>query len=346
MADLKVTAFPAATVIDPATALVPIVTAGGPATEKATIAQLVARVPYRVASAATYYQQGIDFHVTMTTADFLDLPAAPLLGESYEAKASSTGAGAVLRDAGAVLTIDGAATYTLGAYECVTLRYNGTEWEASRHGGGGSTPTGTGFVHVTGGVQDGAAALVQNADVGAAAAIALTKLGIGAANEVVTTNTGATAIQSRKIVDANVATGAAVAVTKLASGASGQNLRMASGVPSWNGECGGTEVSLAVGGTTVTALAVGANTLALVTGTGATTVQGIAAPSPAYAKRITVWNDTNATITFANENAGASASDRISTGNGSDDSLTIAGKRAEFIYSVAKARWGKTNYPP
>jgi hypothetical protein len=32
-------------------------------------------------------------------------------------------------------------------------------------GGGGSTPTGTGFIHVTAGVQDGAAALVQTADI-------------------------------------------------------------------------------------------------------------------------------------------------------------------------------------
>lgn len=219
-------------------------------------------------------------------------------------------------------------------------------------GGGGSTPTGTGFVHVTGGVQDGAAALVQNADVGASAAIALSKLGIGAADEVVTTNTGATAIQSRKIVDANVATGAAIAVTKLATATNGMQLTVSGGVPTWvapvgpSGTCGGTEVSLAVGGTTVTALAVGNNTLVVVTGTGATTIQGMAAPSPAFAKRLTVWNDTNATITFANENAGASAADRVLTGNGADDALTLAGKRAEFIYSVSKARWGKSNYPP
>jgi hypothetical protein len=39
-----------------------------------------------------------------------------------------------------------------------------------------ATPTGTGFVHITAGVQDGAAALVVNADVNAAAAIAGTKI--------------------------------------------------------------------------------------------------------------------------------------------------------------------------
>lgn len=45
--------------------------------------------------------------------------------------------------------------------------------------GGGSTPTGTGFRHVTAGVEDGAAALVVNADVDAAAAIASSKLADG-----------------------------------------------------------------------------------------------------------------------------------------------------------------------
>lgn len=55
-------------------------------------------------------------------------------------------------------------------------------------GGGGSTPTGTGFRHVTAGTEDGAAALVQNADVGASAGIVGSKL---AANLVITTSAAA-----------------------------------------------------------------------------------------------------------------------------------------------------------
>lgn len=43
-------------------------------------------------------------------------------------------------------------------------------------GGGGATPTGTGFRHVTAGAEDGAAALVVNADVSASAAIVGSKL--------------------------------------------------------------------------------------------------------------------------------------------------------------------------
>lgn len=41
---------------------------------------------------------------------------------------------------------------------------------------GSTTPTGTGFTHITAGVQDAAAKLVENADVAAAAAIAGTKI--------------------------------------------------------------------------------------------------------------------------------------------------------------------------
>jgi hypothetical protein len=43
-------------------------------------------------------------------------------------------------------------------------------------GGGGTTPTGTGFTHITSGTQDAAAKLVENADVAAAAAIAGSKV--------------------------------------------------------------------------------------------------------------------------------------------------------------------------
>ncbi len=46
--------------------------------------------------------------------------------------------------------------------------------------GGGSTPTGTGFRHVTSGAEDAAAKLVENADVHASAAIASSKLADGA----------------------------------------------------------------------------------------------------------------------------------------------------------------------
>ena len=48
----------------------------------------------------------------------------------------------------------------------------------SLEGGGGSVPTGTGFRHVTGGVEDAASKLVENADVAAAAGIVESKLAL------------------------------------------------------------------------------------------------------------------------------------------------------------------------
>ena len=58
------------------------------------------------------------------------------------------------------------------------LRWTGTAWDCAAGGGAGSTPTGTGFVHVTAGVQDAAAKLVENADVHASAAIVESKLSL------------------------------------------------------------------------------------------------------------------------------------------------------------------------
>jgi len=51
-------------------------------------------------------------------------------------------------------------------------------WKPDPVGGGGATPTGTGFRHVAGGVEDAAAKLVENADVAAAAGIIENKLAL------------------------------------------------------------------------------------------------------------------------------------------------------------------------
>lgn len=59
--------------------------------------------------------------------------------------------------------------------------WNGSAWVPQAPGGGGgggSVPTGTGFRHVTAGVEDSAAQLVTNADVGAGAAIVESKLSL------------------------------------------------------------------------------------------------------------------------------------------------------------------------
>jgi hypothetical protein len=54
----------------------------------------------------------------------------------------------------------------------------GVEFRAESGGGGGPTPTGTGFRHVAAGVEDAAAKLVENVDVHATAAIAESKLNL------------------------------------------------------------------------------------------------------------------------------------------------------------------------
>lgn len=52
--------------------------------------------------------------------------------------------------------------------EVLTWNAGLSQWEPDTGGGGGSVPTGTGFTHITGGVQDAAAKLVDSADINTA----------------------------------------------------------------------------------------------------------------------------------------------------------------------------------
>ena len=64
-------------------------------------------------------------------------------------------------------------------------------WDWTNYAGGGvTTPTGTGIPHVVAGVQDAATSLIVNADVAAAAAIAVSKLAAGTNTYVLTTTGG------------------------------------------------------------------------------------------------------------------------------------------------------------
>lgn len=83
----------------------------------------------------------------------------------------------------------------------------------------GATPTGTGFTHITAGVQDAAAKLVENADVAAAAAIAVTKLAAGAADTVLK---GGASNAFGKVVNADIDAAAAIALSKTALSANAQ----------------------------------------------------------------------------------------------------------------------------
>lgn len=107
-----------------------------------------------------------------------------------------------------------AATWKQGlAYDSTTgaPKYsNGVNWLAI--GGSGTTPTGTGFTHITAGVQDAAAKLVDTADINDAQ-VTLAKQANLAANSVIGNNTAAPAVplaltQVQLTAMVNAATGA------------------------------------------------------------------------------------------------------------------------------------------
>lgn len=93
--------------------------------------------------------------------------------------------------------------------------------EVSTPPGGGSTPTGTGVRKVVAGVEAAAASLVVNADVDAAAAIAVTKLAAGAANTVLK---GGASNAFASIVNADIDAAAAIAGTKVSPDFGAQNI--------------------------------------------------------------------------------------------------------------------------
>lgn len=86
---------------------------------------------------------------------------------------------------------------------------------------------------------------------------------------------------------------------------------------------------------TITALS-SANTLVKLTGVTATTIQGITAG--ADGQHMKIINLTGANMTIANENAGATAANRITTMTGADVATTGNGA-AELVYDTGSSRW-------
>lgn len=82
-------------------------------------------------------------------------------------------------------------------------------------GGGYTAPTGTGLPHIVAGVQQAAASLVVNADVDAAAAIALSKLVNPTGTGLVKTTAGAFNAAASLLLDADVDAAAAIALSKI-----------------------------------------------------------------------------------------------------------------------------------
>lgn len=86
---------------------------------------------------------------------------------------------------------------------------------------------------------------------------------------------------------------------------------------------------------TITALSSSRNFVKL-TGATATALQGITAGIDG--QRLTVVNLTGANLTVQNENAGATAANRITTMTGADVATTANGA-AEFVYDTGSSRW-------
>lgn len=86
---------------------------------------------------------------------------------------------------------------------------------------------------------------------------------------------------------------------------------------------------------TITALS-SANSFVKITGALATELQGVSAPSTA--KRVLIYNASTGDLTVKNENAGASAANRILTADASD--LVVAEKSSvELLYDTSSSRW-------
>lgn len=87
-----------------------------------------AAVPMRSSAIPTALVVGVDYHLTMTVAGVVTLPAAPANGTSFEIKGRNV---AVTITAGAGDTIETGATYVTVAWESVIVRYDAaaTDWE-------------------------------------------------------------------------------------------------------------------------------------------------------------------------------------------------------------------------
>lgn len=106
-------------------------------------------------------------------------------------------------------------------------------------------PTGTGLVKTSGGAIAAAAALLVNADVDASAAIALSKIVNPTGTGLVKTSGGAIAAASALLVNADVDGSAAIAVSKLAAGTNTHVLETTGGSPAWVATTGSGSVARA-----------------------------------------------------------------------------------------------------
>lgn len=123
-------------------------------------------------------------------------------------------AGTLNQDVGSTTTSifnPGATALVFNTLDSLRIRYQNNRWRViqwRQSTGGGSVPTGTGFTHITAGIQDGAAKLVDTADINASQ-VTNAKLANMAANTVKVEATGVAAAPQDLVVAANTVLGRA-----------------------------------------------------------------------------------------------------------------------------------------
>lgn len=229
----------------------------------------------------------------------------------------------------------GSSDYTVGAVDDAGWLAVSTQMSAG--GSGGSTPTGTGFRHVTSGTEDAASKLVVNADVDAAADIALTKLAPGTADYVARTNVLGTATEWAKLDDSNIASGAGIDGTKIAPNFGTQVV----GGRLWYVTA--EAVESAAGPTTLNNYAIGDyGQLIVSAGTGVVTFSGFAAPAAGQNRMLAIVGDPAGNgFSLLDRNGGSSAANQISVLGGLTGT-TMYG--ATLVYSHTLSLWCLAGY--
>jgi hypothetical protein len=113
-------------------------------------------------------------------------------------------------------------------------------------------------------------------------------------------------------------------------------------IPAASGTAQGNSIHNQAGGGTI-ALVPTDDNIQVITGTGATTVESMEAPSGGP-KKIVIHNDTDSVITVRHENGGSSAINRF-TLPGAQDLLLEPQVSVEFFYDTADDRWKQIAQP-
>jgi len=106
-------------------------------------------------------------------------------------------------------------------------------------------------------------------------------------------------------------------------------------IPTVGGASAGNAIHSNAGGGTITLLP-STDNVQIITGSGATTIESMTAPSSVA--KITIHNDTDSVVTIKHENAGSTAANRFYLPGTADAKLSVS-QSLEFFYDTGDARW-------